>query len=856
MTPESLTTVYLSQPGFFLRWSNGNLLGLTGTVGSKANRDLLTTLYNVDIRRIPTELDKKHEKFVELLVENAVEWEKEVLSSIAHNVAVRRRAVLVICESIEAAESIHEGLKGAGLGAQAYLYVSSLENSEAQRDIYALKKYGFQPGDVLVSTNLAGRGMHLDVSQKVEDAGGLHVIGGFPPKNDRVAEQAEGRTSRQGRRGSSEWIYVYPKTAVEKLRKELIAENSRTAGMPPGPENMNDEDGATRAGEIQKMSGAELVREQRIRVEEKSLKSWIRVEYPPVATDDQFFSQFSTFFRIKKREMDTTTTEVAEQYDDPDDEYSDDHAPTPTQSASSQAFVEGVIADLMLEWGIFVRRVREGNALESKTSGEGCAPPNDGSLLCQIRLRAAVKLREQISLGEAQGGKNSWRFGSNFSWTGSPTIKISREEFAHFLKRIDKRIEDTTMVEQGDKGFHLLSAFQHARIGNALIEVSDEIDHDAGPLSSERHWNLSEGDFKTAKQHLEMAIKKDPDFATGAYWGFATIHIARWRDNKSSYKDTAVENLSNALRCAHNEMAINQAMLGAVQRIGRASEDKKSALREGSAFFLQVMAKANVLGTYVRGVKEALKAVERSRRLLTVRGIRRFSDWSEIVEVNKVQRLKQNNSLGADIDFESTEKVGMYIDMPPAVDAEDNPIKKEEWWHKKNYKENQKFDLKFHDLTRRHDMGNKIDQAYKMIDDFQNMCPSETIRIDLPLVQTWEDFGKLVLPDRSFRRLSRDAAIGQVDTMLIMGDSDSNWVDKTKVQKVSILGGFHTSGPYVSIVLRVSAPHTQVRHNWHPLMHHACHVCGDTQPPPISPHNSECIVLSCGGRAHMLRTVL
>lgn len=62
------------------------------------------------------------------------------------------------------------------------------------------------PGDVIVATNIAGRGADFKTSKELEKNGGLHVCVGFCPDNERVREQAFFRTSRQGNAGSAQLV--------------------------------------------------------------------------------------------------------------------------------------------------------------------------------------------------------------------------------------------------------------------------------------------------------------------------------------------------------------------------------------------------------------------------------------------------------------------------------------------------------------------------------------------------------------------------------------------------------------------------------------------------------------------------
>ncbi|GLD68602.1 uncharacterized protein AKAME5_001991500 [Lates japonicus] len=128
------------------------------------------------------------------------EWKSEikrvVKAQIFQNSYREGRAALVICETINTAEELYEELKSIIPG-KMFLY------SRSDKD--KIDKI-LNPGDVIVATNLAGRGTDIKVSEQVNENGGLFVILSFLSDNTRVELQAFGRTARKGKPGSAQVI--------------------------------------------------------------------------------------------------------------------------------------------------------------------------------------------------------------------------------------------------------------------------------------------------------------------------------------------------------------------------------------------------------------------------------------------------------------------------------------------------------------------------------------------------------------------------------------------------------------------------------------------------------------------------
>lgn len=117
------------------------------------------------------------------------------------------RASLVICENVNRANDVMVALKAKyGDKKHIHLYDSALKPLD-------LKCLG--PDDIVVATNIAGRGMDLGTTDCLEHNGGAHVILTYMPSNIRVETQAFRRTARQGKKGTGKFI-VYDKRALEK----------------------------------------------------------------------------------------------------------------------------------------------------------------------------------------------------------------------------------------------------------------------------------------------------------------------------------------------------------------------------------------------------------------------------------------------------------------------------------------------------------------------------------------------------------------------------------------------------------------------------------------------------------------
>ncbi|UJR29897.1 hypothetical protein I4U23_017445 [Adineta vaga] len=194
--PEHITTNFISHVTFFKRYQT-NLIGLTGTIGDESTQQLFREIYSADCLIIPPFRERRHRELRPRFTYSEAVWLKYISNSSTEKLR-QKRAVLIITKFIEKAKRISECL-------QAILPQNSIRlYTEADEKVAVTDT--LEAGCVIVATNIAGRGTDIPVSKEVEENGGLHVCITFLPDNDRVERQNQGRTSRIGYRGTSQFI--------------------------------------------------------------------------------------------------------------------------------------------------------------------------------------------------------------------------------------------------------------------------------------------------------------------------------------------------------------------------------------------------------------------------------------------------------------------------------------------------------------------------------------------------------------------------------------------------------------------------------------------------------------------------
>lgn len=175
----------------------------------------------MDTAIIPPFMVKRFKELSAIVVGNKKEWTEEIIES-SMNHLQNGRAVLIITQFISEVDELHEKFKDEFEKIKMDIkkirpYKSDHESASVKEEVNS--------GELLIATNIAGRGTDIRTTKSVEKNGGLHVCITFLPSNERVEQQNMGRTSRTGNLGTSQIIVQNRhQLAIDALR-EIRNEN-------------------------------------------------------------------------------------------------------------------------------------------------------------------------------------------------------------------------------------------------------------------------------------------------------------------------------------------------------------------------------------------------------------------------------------------------------------------------------------------------------------------------------------------------------------------------------------------------------------------------------------------------------
>ena len=177
LTPINVITNFKSHVAFFRSYES--LYGLSGTIGSDAECEVLKDLYKFHPSRIPTTYPRLLYEREPLLVEGErTNWLQKihlVLEDVTSPKSLQTlqlpgAAALVLCEDIRTANEIGQFLKKKG---QMPIFYTRSDSNSTELFSEDTKIYS---GQIIIATNLAGRGTDIKVTDNVNHSGGLFCM--------------------------------------------------------------------------------------------------------------------------------------------------------------------------------------------------------------------------------------------------------------------------------------------------------------------------------------------------------------------------------------------------------------------------------------------------------------------------------------------------------------------------------------------------------------------------------------------------------------------------------------------------------------------------------------------------------
>jgi preprotein translocase subunit SecA len=228
VTEENDTQATITIQNYFRMYDT--LSGMTGSA-SPSKQEFLDT-YGLNVITIPTNKPIQRNDQDDLVF---ISYEAKVNHIINQVKRLNQegRPVLIGTTSIEQSEKLSKSLSSNGIQHQ-------ILNAKTEEDEAKVISLAGQKEQVMLATNMAGRGTDILLGEGVRELGGLHIIGTERHESFRIDMQLRGRSGRQGDPGSSQFIISleddlfinYDEEELKKMKKKVKSDESGLIHSP------------------------------------------------------------------------------------------------------------------------------------------------------------------------------------------------------------------------------------------------------------------------------------------------------------------------------------------------------------------------------------------------------------------------------------------------------------------------------------------------------------------------------------------------------------------------------------------------------------------------------------------------
>ncbi|MBN1331281.1 SEC-C domain-containing protein [Candidatus Dojkabacteria bacterium] len=225
---ESKTLATITFQNFFRLYKF--ICGGSGTIMTEAEE--FFKIYELDSVEVPTDKPVIRKDQNDRVYKNRTAKFQAVAEEIKR-VHAKGQPVLVGTTSIEDSEYLSELVEKIGIEHEV------LNAKHHEREAHIVSRAGFK-GAVTIATNMAGRGTDIPLKDRVQDLGGLYVIGTQRHESRRIDNQLRGRSGRQGDPGESRFFISLDDDIMRIQGGQIV---QRLMEMTKIPDNMPIEAG-------------------------------------------------------------------------------------------------------------------------------------------------------------------------------------------------------------------------------------------------------------------------------------------------------------------------------------------------------------------------------------------------------------------------------------------------------------------------------------------------------------------------------------------------------------------------------------------------------------------------------------
>lgn len=194
ITEENETQATITIQNYFRLYQT--LSGMTGSA-TPSKKEFWETYY-LPVVTIPTNKPVIRMDLPDLIYVDKESKMKRIVSEVKQ-IHSTERPILIGTTSIEQSEELSVYLKKENI---PYLIL----NAKTEADEAEIIAQAGQKGQVMIATNMAGRGTDIILDEEVKQLGGLYIIGTQRHESNRIDMQLRGRSGRQGDPGTSQFI--------------------------------------------------------------------------------------------------------------------------------------------------------------------------------------------------------------------------------------------------------------------------------------------------------------------------------------------------------------------------------------------------------------------------------------------------------------------------------------------------------------------------------------------------------------------------------------------------------------------------------------------------------------------------